>query len=165
MLEYLKGIFTPENVALIVGWFTTAITLVATVCKLASSLKALKEKNDAQATDITNVVVDTLNKIVDSKVNDKLNQAIKPVVEFLQKNQNTTEALAKIIALSQENTPESRVAILDIIAKMNVLPTALIESAKQDIADEVEAEKQEKENTNTQLESLKVDNNEQAGRV
>lgn len=164
MLEYLKGIFTPENVALIVGWVTTAITLIATVCKLASSLKALKQKSDVQATDITNVVVDTLNKIVDSKVNDKLNQAIKPVVEFLQKNQNTTEALAKIIALSQENTPESRVAILDIIATMNVLPTNLIESAKQDIAKEQEAEKQEQEQTIEQLEGLKVED-ETIGRV
>lgn len=164
MLEYLKGIFTPENVALIVGWVTTAITLIATVCKLASSLKALKEKNDVQATDITNVVVDTLNKIVDSKVNDKLNQAIKPVVEFLQKNQNTTEALAKIIALSQENTPESRVAILDIIANMNVLPAALIESAKEDIKQEQEQEKQEQEQTVAKLEGLKVED-ETIGRV
>lgn len=164
MLEYLKGIFTPENVALIVGWVTTAITLIATVCKLASSLKQLKEKNDVQATDITNVVVDTLNKIVDSKVNDKLNQAIKPVVEFLQKNQNTTEALAKIIALSQENTPESRVAILDIIANMNVLPTALIESAKEDIKQEQEQEKQEQEQTVAKLEGLKVED-ETIGRV
>lgn len=164
MLEYLKGIFTPENVALIVGWVTTAITLIATVCKLASSLKQLKEKNDVQATDITNVVVDTLNKIVDSKVNDKLNQAIKPIVEFLQKNQNTTEALAKIIALSQENTPESRVAILDIIANMNVLPTALIESAKEDIKQEQEQEKQEQEQTVAKLEGLKVED-ETIGRV
>jgi len=164
MLEYLRGIFTTENVALIVGWLTTAITLIATVCKLASSLKALKDKSDTQATDIVKTVTDTLNKIVETSVNDKLTQAIKPVVEFLQKNNNTTEALAKIIALSQENTPESRVAILDIIATMNVLPTGLIESAKQDIADEVEAEKQEKENTNNQLESLKT-NDEQAGRV
>ena len=164
MLEYLKGIFTPENVALIVGWVTTAITLIATVCKLASSLKQLKEKNDVQATDITNVVVDTLNKIVDSKVNDKLNQAIKPVVEFLQKNQNTTEALAKIIALSQENTPESRVAILDIIANMNVLPTALIESAKEDIKQEQEQEIQEAQNTVAKLEGLKVED-ETIGRV
>lgn len=164
MLEYLKGIFTPENVALIVGWVTTAITLIATVCKLASSLKALKQKSDVQATDITNVVVDTLNKIVDSKVNDKLNQAIKPVVEFLQKNQNTTEALAKIIALSQENTPESRVAILDIIANMNVLPTALIESAKEDIKQEQEQEKQEQEQTVAKLEGLKVED-ETIGRV
>lgn len=164
MLEYLKGIFTPENVALIVGWVTTAITLIATVCKLASSLKALKQKSDVQATDITNVVVDTLNKIVDSKVNDKLNQAIKPVVEFLQKNQNTTEALAKIIALSQENTPESRVAILDIIANMNVLPAALIESAKEDIKQEQEQEKQEQEQTVAKLEGLKVED-ETIGRV
>ena len=164
MLEYLKGIFTPENVALIVGWVTTAITLIATVCKLASSLKQLKEKSDVQATDITNVVVDTLNKIVDSKVNDKLNQAIKPVVEFLQKNQNTTEALAKIIALSQENTPESRVAILDIIANMNVLPAALIESAKEDIKQEQEQEKQEQEQTVAKLEGLKVED-ETIGRV
>ena len=164
MLEYLKGIFTPENVALIVGWVTTAITLIATVCKLASSLKQLKEKNDVQATDITNVVVDTLNKIVDSKVNDKLNQAIKPVVEFLQKNNNTTEALAKIIALSQENTPESRVAILDIIANMKVLPTALIESAKEDIEKEQEAQVQEAAATVAKLEELKVED-ETNGRV
>lgn len=164
MLEYLKGIFTPENVALIVGWVTTAITLIGVICKFASVIKQLKEKNDVQATDITNVVVDTLNKIVDSKVNDKLNQAIKPVVEFLQKNNNTTEALAKIIALSQENTPESRVAILDIIANMNVLPTALIESAKEDIKQEQEQEKQEQEQTVAKLEGLKVED-ETIGRV
>lgn len=163
MLEYLKGIFTPENVALIVGWVTTAITLIATVCKLASSLKALKNKSDAQATDITNAVIDTLNTIVGTKVNDKLNQAITPVLDFLQKNNATTEALAKIIALSQENTPESRVAILDIIATMNVLPTGLIESAKQDIKQEQEQEIQEAQNTAQKLEELQVEENN--GRV
>lgn len=156
MLEWLQTTFTAENVALIVTWIGTAITLLATVFKMASSLKVLKNKSDAQITDVTNAVKETLEQIATTTTNAEIKKAIDPILTYLQKSNQTNEVLAKIIALSQDTSAESKIAILDLIASLNVLPSGLIDGAKQDIATMEEQEKQEAEATDKALEDLKT---------
>lgn len=156
MLEWLQTTFTAENVALIVTWIGTAITLLATVFKMASSLKVLKNKSDAQITDVTNAVKETLEQIATTTTNAEIKKAIDPILTYLQKSNQTNEVLAKIIALSQDTSAESKIAILDLIASLNVLPSGLIDGAKQDIVTTEEQEQQEAEATKEALEDLKT---------
>lgn len=166
MLEWLQQTFTAENVAIIVTWIGTAITLLATVFKLASSLKVLKNKSDAQITDVTNAVKDTLQQIATTTTNAEIKKAVTPILTYLEKSNQTNEVLAKIIALSQDTSSESKIAILDLIASLNVLPSGLIDGAKQDIVTTEEQEKQEAEATDNALEELKTSADETTtGRV
>ena len=57
------------------------------------------------------------------------------------------ETFAKILALSQENTPESRVAILELIQRLGNNTNGMIETIKETINTQ-EKEKEEKKQAN-----------------
>ena len=72
---------------------------------------------------------------------------ITPLVEYSQ-------AMAKVLALSQENTPESRVAILEVIQSLGMIDKNLIDQAKKVVSEEVEAKEEKKQAIVEQLEQI-----------
>ena len=56
-------------------------------------------------------------------------------------------SFAKILALSQENTPESRLAILELIQSIGNVSTKIIENAKTEVENQIKEEQKDKQDT------------------
>ena len=61
---------------------------------------------------------------------------------------------AKILALSQENTPESRIAILNLISELGVVTKEIVDNAKVIVEDAVKQEEEKKEQVENQLNEI-----------
>lgn len=114
------NLFTVENLLILIKWVFDCGILIALIRyyvrdkRLASKLeKATKEE---------------LNKIIPQATRDTVVATVKDVLEplFAQLKADNLEIVkgmsvfAKIMALMQEDTPESRVAILDLLSQLNL---------------------------------------------
>lgn len=105
-------------------------------------------------------IADLVLKEMQKKENSNFAQYIAPLMELVKTNIASQKDLAKIISLMIENTPQSRLAILEIIEKMGSVDTAVIEESKQKIYTEIEEEKKEKEATIEELDNIEKETSE-----
>lgn len=105
-------------------------------------------------------IADLVLKEMQKKENSNFAQYIAPLIELVKTNIASQKDLAKIISLMIENTPQSRLAILEIIEKMGSVDTAVIEESKQKIYTEIEEEKKEKEETIEELDNIEKETSE-----
>ena len=105
-------------------------------------------------------IADLVLKEINKKENNNFSQYIAPLVELVKTNIASSKDLAKIISLMIENTPQSRLAILEIIEKMGSVDTSFIEENKQKIYTEIEEEKKEKEATIEELDNIEKETSE-----
>ena len=83
---------------------------------------------------------------------------IDAILPKVLKTQETTNEIlsifSKILALSQENTPESRVAILDLISKLGTTGQEVVDNAKEVIAEEQRLIEEHKDEINKKLDEI-----------
>ena len=105
-------------------------------------------------------IADLVLKEMQKKENNNFGQYIAPLMELVKTNIASQKDLAKIISLMIENTPQSRLAILEIIEKMGSVETSFIEENKQKIYTQIEEEKKEKEATIEELDNIEKETTE-----
>ena len=105
-------------------------------------------------------IADLVLKEMQKKENSNFAQYIAPLIELVKTNIASQKDLAKIISLMIENTPQSRLAILEIIEKMGSVDTKVIEESKQKIYTQIEEEKKEKEETIEELDNIEKETSE-----
>ena len=105
-------------------------------------------------------IADLVMKEINKKENNNFSQYVAPLTELVKTSISSSKDLAKIISLMIENTPQSRLAILEIIEKMGSVDTAVIEESKQKIYTEIEEEKKEKEATIEELDNIEKETSE-----
>lgn len=105
-------------------------------------------------------IADLVLKEMQKKENSNFAQYIAPLMDLVKTSIASSKDLAKIISLMIENTPQSRLAILEIIEKMGSVDTAVIEESKQKIYTEIEEEKKEKEATIKELDNIEKETSE-----
>ena len=132
--EWLKGWADPAALATI----TAIIGALAAVLKMASSIKRLSQEKQLTAKDVQEAVLGSLPDDI-SKELDKYLPALK---EHADRIDETLAQFAKILALSQEGTPEARVAILDIIQRMGSVSMEVIDKAKAAVDGQTKAEEE-----------------------
>ena len=157
--EWLSKFFEPQQVAMIMTW----ITYIGTIIGLIAKCYSLAKQKTLTADNVKEAVLEKLGDKVDEAVANQLSSSIVSITKMI-KNQNETLALlTKVMALSQENTPESRVAILELISQLGVVKDEEIEEMKETINKEVEDKKAIEEETNksvdTIIENHKVEDN------
>ena len=157
--EWLSKFFEPQQVAMIMTW----ITYIGTIIGLIAKCYSLAKQKTLTADNVKEAVLEKLGDKVDEAVANQLSSSIVSITKMI-KNQNETLALlTKVMALSQENTPESRVAILDLISRLGVIDNSEIQEIKETINKEVEDKKAAEEETNksvdTIIENHKVEDN------
>lgn len=140
--NWCKEYFTPETITVI----TTVILLLVALLKLVSVIKKLKKEQHTTLETVEEnlkVALTTQNK---EELNNAINNVVNPIKKDVEEIKPYLEAFAKILALSQENTPQSRVAILDVLANMGKTDNALLETTRETIQEEViETEKKKLE--------------------
>lgn len=148
--EWLAQWLTPQQVAMVMTWITYAATIIGMIYKF---YQMAKEKN-LTAENVKNLIMSELGDKVDESVKKQLASAITSLNKTAERQNEVLTLLAKVSALSQENTPESRVAILDLISRLGVVDKEDIDSAKETINKEVEEKKAKEEETNKAVENI-----------
>ena len=141
--DKLNEWFSPQVVALIMS----LLGYIGTILGLANSLKKLKKEKNLTAQDVKEQVCAELEKVVSKQVVEKVATYFDSAEKMQNEIKDVLETFAKILALSQENTPESRVAILELIQRLGNNTNGMIETIKETINTQ-EKEKEEKKQAN-----------------
>lgn len=145
--KWLGQWLEPQAVATIASWLTYLISFITCFMKLI----ALKKQNNLTVENVSKELNETLGDKVDEAVKKQMEAYIPALINAVDNQKEVLNVFSKIMALSQENTPESRVAILNLISTLGVVDT---ETTKKAIEEEQKAiETKEAENKET-LESI-----------
>ena len=157
--EWLEKNFTAEMITTIMS----VLTSLAVVLKLASSLKDLAKKKAMTTEEVCNKVVEILETTNKESVLKSINDIVKPLEDKVGDITPVLNSFSKILALSQENTPESRLAILELIQSIGNISNKVVEDAKTEIVNQIEEEQKENEENIAILESIEEKNNTKSG--
>lgn len=153
-IEYLKSVLLTLGIgggSISLGAILSLV--IVALRSISNSLKLKKSKNETLAN-----VKEAILKEVDTSVDKQIQEQIKPVLnDVLKALDNSRElqgVISKIIALSQENSPASRLAILDCIASIGVVNKEVIEEAKESIKEEVANEEKKIEEAKESLDNI-----------
>lgn len=140
--NWCKEYFTPETITVI----TTVILFLVALLKLVSVIVKLKKEQHTTLDVVEANLKTALTTQNKEELNNAINNVVNPIKKDVEEIKPYLEAFAKILALSQENTPQSRVAILDVLANMGKTDNALLETTRETIQEEViETEKKKLE--------------------
>ena len=157
--EWLEKNFTAEMITTIMS----VLTSLAVVLKLASSLKDLAKKKAMTTEEVCNKVVEILETTNKESVLKSINDIVKPLEDKVGNITPVLNSFSKILALSQENTPESRLAILELIQSIGNISNKVVEDAKTEIVNQIEEEQKENKENIAILESIEEKNNSKSG--
>lgn len=135
--EWLSGWISPQTL-------TTLIALagaLASVLKMASSIKELSGKNQLTIKNI----IEALHKELPEEAKEVLAPYMDKIIQSEETIVKVMEVFAKVLALSQDNSPEARIAILNAIQELGMVQNSVIEEAKKAIEDKVASEKKKEE--------------------
>lgn len=145
--KWLGQWLEPQAVATIASWLTYLISFITCFMKLI----ALKKQNNLTVENVSKELNATLGDKVDEAVKKEMEAYIPALINAVDNQKEVLNVFSKIMALSQEGTPESRIAILNLISSLGVVDT---ETTKKAIEEEQKAiETKEAENKET-LESI-----------
>lgn len=145
--EYLAKWFEPSQIAMIMSWVAYAGTILGLVVKV----KQLAKQKQTTAEQVKELVLDEIKKSINEEVADKVKPYLDGVVKINANTNDLMKVFTKVLALSQVNDAQSRLAILELIASLGVLDKELIEEATKQVEEQVETEE---ENKNEALEQI-----------
>lgn len=145
--EYLAKWFEPSQIAMIMSWVAYAGTILGLVVKV----KQLAKQKQTTAEQVKDLVLDEIKKSINEEVADKVKPYLDGVVKINANTNDLMKVFTKVLALSQVNDAQSRLAILELIASLGVLDKELIEEATKQVEEQVETEE---ENKNEALEQI-----------
>lgn len=137
---WLEQWFTPQQVTMIMTWLAYISTIITIVYKLYHMAKSKTLSNE----NLKELIMKELGDKVDSSVKAQITAIAIPLLETEKKQEEVVAVLVKIMALSQENTPESRIAILNCISSLGVVDKQVLEQSKQAIDTQVKQEEAKK---------------------
>ena len=144
--QTVKGYITPETITVCVTVFSSLVALL----KMVSTIKELKAQKVMTLENVLqNLSIQNAEEFEKEKkvLVSTIIELITPLIEY-------SEAMAKVLALSQENTPESRVAILEIVQSLGTIDKDLVEKAKNVVVNETIAKEEKKKVVVEQLQAI-----------
>lgn len=148
--EWLAQWLTPQQVAMVMTWIAYAGTIIGLIVKLYQLAKTKSLSNE----NVKDLIMKELGDKVDKSVQDNLATSIVAINKTIERQNEVLALLAKVSALSQENTPESRVAILELISRLGVVDKEDIEKAKETIKEEVKTKREIEKATNESVDKV-----------
>lgn len=142
--------FSPDKVAT----YFSYILYLGTIIGLVANIKKLKQSNNLTLKNVSEDVKEILQTNIQESVNEGMDKYLPMIISSQEKSNEIMSIFAKILALSQENTPESRVAILDLIQQLGVVNNELVDLVKQFVVDTQKAVEEKKEQVDKQLDEI-----------
>lgn len=149
------NLFTVENVVTIVKWLLDCGILIAVVRYFVKD-KKLASKIEDKVTEVTQQIVpDATKQAVLENTKTIIEPMFNQVVQDGVAARQLMSTMVKCMVLMQQNTPESKVAILDEFEKIKgVADSDTIASVKKYIQDAVEAHDKAYQETLAKIESI-----------
>lgn len=142
----LKEYFSAEKVAMYMSW----LAYIGTIIGLVVNINKLKRQGQFNLKDATKL----LNDKVAEEVAANTEKFMPNLIKTQEATNNILKSFSKILALSQENTPESRVAILNIIEQLGTTGKEVIDGAKAVIEQETQLIQEHKEEVENKLNEI-----------
>lgn len=142
----LKEYFSAEKVAMYMSW----LAYIGTIIGLVVNINKLKKQGQFNLKDATKI----LNDKVAEEVAANTEKFMPNLIKTQEATNNILKSFSKILALSQENTPESRVAILNIIEQLGTTGKEVIDGAKVAIEQETQLIQEHKEEIENKLNEI-----------
>ena len=140
-IEWAKGWFSPQTLTTI----ASVLTCLGVVVKCVSEIRRLAKDKQLTIEKVQELVLTQIKTDLPDDIKAEMDKYLPQLTEYAQRSNDILNAFAKILALSQENTAESRLAILKLIEEMGVLSQELVDKAKAEVESQKEAEEKKAE--------------------
>ena len=140
-VEWAKGWFSPQTLTTL----ASVLTCLGVVVKCVGEIRRLAKDKQLTIEKIQDLVLTQIKKDLPEDVAAEFNKYLPTLTEYAAKSNEILNTFAKILALSQENTAESRLAILELIEKMGVVSQDLVTKAKEEVQAQKDAEEKKAE--------------------
>lgn len=144
--EWFKATFTVEKVVAFASAFVSAL-MTAIVTKIMKSISKDREIN-------TIALNNAIEKGVQEQLNKYIPQVVNPVLAKIDKVEKNTNSVIKGIALLQDGTPQSKLAMYDLIGQTKIVDKSTIEMCKQDVEKEIQKTEEQKQETIKELDNI-----------
>lgn len=148
--EWAKEWLSPQVLTTV----TAVLTTLVAVLKMVASLKSMAKNKQLTIDGVNEIVVSNLKECVSKEVADKIDAYMPEIIAYEKKSSDIMIAFSKILALAQENTPEARKAILEVIQELGIINNTAVESAKKTIEKQEEAKKAEEAKKTDELNKI-----------
>ena len=135
--KYFKELFTPELIATIVAM----IGALSSIFALIKNVRTLAKQNSGTIKD----VISAVQLKMDEESDRNIAKVISPLVKKMEKIEDTEETLIKVIALMQDNSPQSKLALLDLLQSIGKVKDDTIVKAKENVEKQELAQKENEE--------------------
>lgn len=148
--KFVNRYLNAEKVALYLSW----MAYIGTIIGLAANIKKLRATNNLTLKNVSDNVQEVIKTVVGKEVELQVTKFLPNVLATQEKTNDILKIFSKVLALSQENTPESRVAILQLVEELGTAGKEVIDNAKEIIKEEVELNTKHKEEIENKLDKI-----------
>ena len=148
--EWVDKFFSPQMVAMYMSW----LAYIGTIIGLVANIKKLKQTNNLTLKNVSDEVQNKLEIVVSKQVAEQFGKITPKLIDGQEKANQIMSIFAKILALSQENTPESKVAILNLIEELGVVGKDLTNTAKEVVIETKELAEQTKKEIDKKIDEI-----------
>lgn len=144
---WLSNYLSAETIAQIIS----VVTMLASIIALVRGLVKTNKQKAMTTQEVCNQVMAALKTTNEETTKEMINKLITPLQTQIEQITPVLNAFAKVLALSQENTPESKLAILELLQSMGTVSNEVIEEAKEVIEEQTATDNAKKEEEITAL--------------
>lgn len=147
---WFKEVFSAEKVAMYLSW----LAYIGTIFGLVTNIKKLKQSNNLTLKNVSNDVISKIDSSVAKEVAERFEKYLPSILASQEKTNDIMSIFAKILALSQENTPESRIAILDLVGQLGIVSKEIVDNSKGIVEDTLKAIEEHKQEVDNKLDKV-----------
>lgn len=147
---WFKKVFSAEKVAMYLSW----LAYIGTIFGLVANIKKLKASNNLTLKNVSDGVISKIDSSVAKEVAERFEKYLPSILASQEKTNEIMSIFAKILALSQENTPESRIAILDLVGQLGIVSKEIVDNSKGIVEDTLKAIEEHKQEVDNKLDEV-----------
>lgn len=147
---WFKEVFSAEKVAMYLSW----LAYIGTIFGLVANIKKLKASNNLTLKNVSDGVISKIDSSVAKEVAERFEKYLPSILASQEKTNEIMSIFAKILALSQENTPESRIAILDLVGQLGIVSKEIVDNSKGIVEDTLKAIEEHKQEVDNKLDEV-----------
>lgn len=147
---WFKEVFSAEKVAMYLSW----LAYIGTIFGLVANIKKLKQSNNLTLKNVSDGVISKIDSSVAKEVAERFEKYLPSILASQEKTNEIMSIFAKILALSQENTPESRIAILDLVGQLGIVSKEIVDNSKGIVEDTLKAIEEHKQEVDNKLDEV-----------
>lgn len=148
--EWLNKFLEPQTITLI----TTAIGGISVIIGLVANLKKMAREKQLSLESVQTTLRETLGEEIYEKVSGELAPYLSNVKTLIEKSTDVLSVLSRVLVLNQENTPQSKLAILKCIEDLGNIDNKVVEETKESIQKQEAKKIEEKEDAMKKIDKI-----------